>query len=303
MSDPHREAWYWAGNAAKSIHRDCANIQDSSNILKSATPLKGETMASHVNSSPEAATPLKVFVSWAHSHSSWKAEQTKDWEQQVVTFTTALRQSGGLEADVHLYHTADQTIDWTRYGPSCVETFPFTVVVMSVAWAERWSGKNKHWEGAGAAAEADAIHGLFTRHQVEWQKRLKIALFPGVPRSTIPLELERVPRFKIDPFDFDTYEDLVRTLTSQPTYVAPPVTRVPVLPPAVLKAAERTETGRLRRGKNERELLVAELREIEARISSINKDVETHENRRLLERLNQQLVVNQGVLDALSLGD
>ena len=158
------------------------------------------------------------------------------WERAVAGFTTTLRQGGGLDADVDLYHLSDPTVDWTRLGPSRIAAVDFTVVVMSRSWAERWAGTNKPTEGAGVAAEADTLHGLFNRHQGDWQRRLKIVQFPESD-GDVPPELERIVRFHVDPEDLSTYEDLIRTLTNQPTYEKPPLSRVPTLPSAVLKGA------------------------------------------------------------------
>jgi hypothetical protein len=197
-------------------------------------PVTGQELpsgdASH-DALPAATTSITAFVSWAHSHSSWTAQKSKDWQSQVATFAVTLRQHFGIDADVDLFH-ADQPTDWTRYGPTSVVSNDMTIVVMSEAWAERWSGTNKPTEGAGAAAEADTLKGLFQDDQVRWQQRLVIALFPEVPFETVPPDLRRVARIGVEPNEVDSYEGLVRLLTGQPQYVKPPLGPVPFLPPS-----------------------------------------------------------------------
>ncbi|RIQ18824.1 hypothetical protein DY240_20855 [Jiangella rhizosphaerae] len=165
-------------------------------------------------------------MSWAHSHASWSREQTGDWESQVAAFAALLRRFG-IRADVDLFHL-DEPEDWTRYGPLQVQRAKYTLIVMSEAWAERWSGTNSPREGAGAAAEADTLKGLFTHDQDAWQRRVVIVMFPEVSSNVVPPDLQRVARVSVDPVDPDSFEQLIRMLTEQPRYPKPPVGEVPV---------------------------------------------------------------------------
>lgn len=174
--------------------------------------------------------PPTAFVSWAHSHPTWSVDRTSDWESQVAAFVALLRYRG-IEAEVDLFHL-DEAIDWTRYGPREIEVAQYTLIVMSRAWAERWSGANQPHEGAGAAAEADTLKGLFTRDQEVWQRRVVIVMFPDVEQSAVPLDLQRVSRVSVDPSVPDSYEQLIRILTEQPRYPKPPLGEVPVFDPA-----------------------------------------------------------------------
>lgn len=187
-----------------------------------------------VAESPESANtkhvrtePLTAFVSWAHSHSSWTKGQTSQWESQVAAFAALLRRLG-IGADVDLFHL-DEPQDWTRYGPREVVNAKFTLVVMSQAWAERWSGTNSPREGAGAAAEADTLRGLFARDQEAWQRRVVVVMFPEVASDIVPPDLQRVARVPVDPASPDSFEPLIRLLTEQPRYPKPPVGAIPVL--------------------------------------------------------------------------
>lgn len=168
-----------------------------------------------------------VFVSWAHSHASWTAEQSSDWESQVAAFSASLRRLG-IRAEVDLFHL-EEPQDWTRFGPHEIVVAQFTLVVMSEAWAERWSGTNSPREGAGAAAEADTLKGLFSRDQSTWQQRVVVIMFPEVSPDVVPPDLQRVTRVSVNPSDPDSYDGLLRILTGQPRYPKPPVGEVPVL--------------------------------------------------------------------------
>lgn len=168
-----------------------------------------------------------AFVSWAHSHPTWTREQTGEWESQVAAFAAMLRRRFGIRADVDLFHL-DETVDWTRYGPQQIQEAKFTLVVMSEAWAERWSGANSPHVGAGAAAEADTLRGLFAQNQENWQRRVVVVMFPDVDTSVVPSDLQRATRVSVDPADPDSFEGLIRLLTDQPRYPKPPVGEVPV---------------------------------------------------------------------------
>lgn len=175
----------------------------------------------------DAAEAPTAFVSWAHSHPTWTRERTSEWESQVAAFAAMLRRRFGIRADVDLFHL-DETIDWTRYGPRQIQEAKFTLVVMSQAWAERWSGTNSPRVGAGAAAEADTLRGLFAQNQENWQRKIVVVMFPDVDTSTVPADLQRATRVSVDPADPDSFEGLIRLLTDQPRYPKPPVGEVPV---------------------------------------------------------------------------
>lgn len=238
----------------------------------------------------------QAFISWAHAHPDWETEEVEEWERKVATFTATLRSSGGIDADVDLYHAADPDIDWTRYGPNRIDEYEFVLIVISEAWADRWSGRNEPTVGAGAVGEADALHGLFTRHQTAWQRRVKIIVFPDVSDAVIPNDLARVSRFYVDPDDLDTYDSLLRSLTAQPRHVPPPLSSVPALGAADLRrAAIRTKAARTRRAEVDEESLQERLETVIRGIAA----AETAEDYDLLTRLVSQRTALQTTLDAL----
>lgn len=289
MDDDFRSALRRAVSAARSVIDEAQSLLDVESIdssqlvpgaaskpaaveaVPSASPAESldaddasVSDAEAVSELPEAA---EAFVSWAHAHPDWAAAEIEEWERKVATFTATLRTSGGIDADVDLYHAADPDIDWTRYGPNRIDETEFILIVMSQAWADRWAGRNKPTVGAGAVGEADALHGLFTRHQKEWQRRVKIVMFPEVEDSVIPNDLARVNRFYVDPDDLDTYDGLLRALTAQPRHVPPPLSSVPVLDRADLRTNRQTAASQTRRAKIDDETLQERLAEVESRLA------------------------------------
>lgn len=212
----------------------------------------GEALAPEPDVSAAKRSAPTVFVSWAHSHASWTQTQTSDWESQVAEFAATLR-ALGIDADIDLFHL-DETVDWTRFGPRGVQAARSVIVVMSRAWAERWSGTNSPREGAGAAAEADTLRGLFATDQAEWQRRLVIAMFPDVETDVVPPDLQRATRVSVDPSDPDSYESLVRILTGQPRYPKPPLGTVPSLGAVGVLSGGRLRELRERLAVTEREM-------------------------------------------------
>lgn len=138
--------------------------------------------------------------------------------------------SQGIDADIDLFHL-DEPIDWTRFGSRGIDSCDFTLVAISPAWAERWSGDNRPGEGAGAANEADTLRGLFARDQDAWQRRVILVMLPGIDSSVVPLDLQRANRVTVDPADPDSIAPLIRLITSQPSYPKPPLGAIPILTP------------------------------------------------------------------------
>lgn len=172
-----------------------------------------------------------VFVSWAHHAPNWTTEQAEAWQETVRHFTDALRLAG-VDADIDLYQYHDPEIDWTRYGTLAIERADTTIIAMSPAWAERWRGSNPPTVGAGAAREADALHGRFDEDQRHFQSTVKIVILPGATKADIPEDLRRVTSFEISDFSPESMVNLLRTLHRKPQYLRPELGPTPDLPPA-----------------------------------------------------------------------
>jgi hypothetical protein len=185
--------------------------------------------------------PSTVFISWAHRHADWDDARAAQWADTVHGFARLLRENG-VDADIDLWHLSDTAVDWTRWGPRRAQECAYVVVTVSSAWRERWEGRNNPTEGAGAAAESDALKGLFQRHQTEFQRRVVVVLLPGASPDDVPPDLARLNRFRIDSLDDTGVEDLLRALTHQPAFLPPGVGPLRKLPPLTPDSDGRQET-------------------------------------------------------------
>lgn len=138
----------------------------------------------------------------------------------------------GIDVDADLFHKHEPGIDWHRFGPKAIADREFTIIAISVPWRERWEGRNDPHVGAGAAAEADQLQGIFTADQQAFRKKVVIVELPSaVGENAVPDRLRGVPRFTIREFSPEAIEDLVRLLTGQPSDPLPPLGKIPILPP------------------------------------------------------------------------
>ncbi len=197
-----------------------------------------ETRAS-VHPVSEGQVRTTALVSWAHQPDS--DLDASVWRDTVLNLVIGLRVNG-VVADLDLFHLSDKEVDWTRWGPATAENCDVVVVALNRAWGERWKGSNDPHHGAGAAAEADVLHGVFSRDQQEFQRRVVLVLLPGSDARDIPAELHRLTRFEVPEPTRDGLLPLLRRLTQQPEYLPPPVGKVPVLPPQTIEALERPVT-------------------------------------------------------------
>lgn len=166
--------------------------------------------------------PPTALLSWAHRDENWSNDEAEAWEGSVIALATLLREVG-IDVDLDLLHDAEPDIDWTRWGPAAIEMADYVFVVISKGWRQRWDGTNSPTMGAGAATEADSLHGIFESNQHDFQRRTKVILLPGVSPDEIPANLRRLVRFWIDPCDRFSTDGLIRHVTGQPTYQLPPV--------------------------------------------------------------------------------
>ena len=233
------------------------------------------------------AKPLKVLVSWAHRGEKWTSRQEKDWERLVMEFTTELR-GMGVNADIDLFHTHEDSADWTRFGQNAVREADYVLVAITEAWAQRWSGTNTPTVGAGAAAEADTLKGLFASNQAELQRKLKIVLLGDQSPRSIPEDMARFSYFKIDVDNVDTYEDLLRTLTNQPYYQKPDLGEVPILAPAVREGFKKRSARTSGRGD------MADYDAVRAEITALEKKDKND------QKVQMRLEVLRAVINAMS---
>ena len=189
-----------------------------------ATPEPSSTSVPAAKSDATAkASPPTAVISWAHGDQGWQAA--------VAEFAFRLRELG-IDVDSDLWHLHDPCVNWSTYGPQAIQDREFVLIPVSTAYRERWEGKAAPDTGAGAAREANTLKALFDRDQQAFQRKVKIVILPGASLDDIPTELRAIAqRFDVPTIDPDGLEHLLRTLTAQPEFVAPPVGSIPLLPP------------------------------------------------------------------------
>lgn len=270
-----------ARDAAVSLSRNstvCSDVPDD-------RPKARESVKPTTPRAMQADEPVRAFVSWAHKGETWDDAQSASWARDVVEFTTRLR-SNGIDAELDLFHTHETSTDWTRFGQTQVEAADFVVVVLSEAWAQRWAGTNNPKVGAGAVVECDTLKGIQQRDQDEFQRKVLIVILPSQQDEKLPPDLARINRFYVDPDDTDTLDDLLRSMTDQPTYVKAELGHVPVLPPAV-RSTLKVRTSKQRTDEYSSFLAIRrEISVLQKRHNLGNKD-------------NDRLLMLLGLMDAL----
>jgi branched-chain amino acid transport system substrate-binding protein len=176
-----------------------------------------------------------AFVSWAHDDDAW--------QDTIAAFVVALREYG-IDADVDLFHTHDDAVDWSTYGPSAIEQNDFVLIATSATYKQRWQGVRTTRVGAGAAREANVLKALLDRDPAVFIKKVIIVVLCDARDADIPNELAAgLPSFAIPAIDERHLEDLLRRLTGQPAYVRPETGQVRILPPTIggsVKPAEES---------------------------------------------------------------
>jgi hypothetical protein len=132
-----------------------------------------------------------------------------------------------VRADIY-----EQDVDWSRWGPEMIDECDFTLVVPSIAYRQRWDGRNPPDEGAGAAREINVLKGRFDKNQQSFRGRTVIVMLPGITKHEVPDEIYAyLQRFRVDPMTGEGIEPLIRHLTKQPEFILPPPGLLPHLPP------------------------------------------------------------------------
>lgn len=114
-----------------------------------------------------------------------------------------------------------------------MRTSDFVLVAVNKAWIRRFSGTEAPTRGAGATAEADELLGLFETDRDAFDRKVILVLLPGIDAADIPNRLRgRLTRVRIDSFDEEGLDDLLRRIYGRPRFQLPPVRgNTPALPP------------------------------------------------------------------------
>ena len=159
---------------------------------------------------------LRIFVSWAHTASTWTATKAAQWKETVNGFAELLNRDS-INVQIDLWHSENPQIDWTRWGQDQIIESDYVVIAMNEPWAKRWKGKNKPTEGAGVVVEADTLKGILIENQQDFQRRVRIVMLPGTTPRSIPPDLQRIKRLAIEEITPEQIQPMVNDLFNLPT--------------------------------------------------------------------------------------
>ncbi len=173
-----------------------------------------------------------VMISWAHGDPGWDDARAESWANEVLSLAVALR-TIGFFTEIDLLHLHERKVDWSRWGPLQVRQLDVVLVVVSQGWRERWEGTNDPRVGVGAAAEADALLGIFHNDgQLAFREKVIVVVLPSMRgKPVIPDRLTGVNRVELDDFSKESLSPLVHLLTESPLYEAPPLGELAPLAP------------------------------------------------------------------------
>jgi hypothetical protein len=198
-------------------------------------------MGSPPRSDASSVPGHRVFILWAHKDRRWSEERVAQYKKTVIDFARLLDGVAGLHVEIDAFHYDEKGMDFTRWGPLQVADADTVLMISSDALWERWSGRNPPNEGAGAAAETDALHGLFNRDQEAFQEKVLIVVLPGGTEESVPDQLSRIQRRKITELSLQGMELLLRRLLDKPRVPRRTEKTVPDLPPYPLPEADRPD--------------------------------------------------------------
>lgn len=180
---------------------------------------------------------MEAFVSWAHRGEAWSDTETAVWRRSVEAFAELLDEADDIDVTLDLWHENDPGLDWGRWGLRQIETSDFVLIAMNEPWAQRWRGVNDPTVGGGAVAEANALRGLFTQNQAEFQRRVRVVMLPGAHERDIPLDLNQLKRVTLPELTLNGLAKLLDDLRGIPTHTRttkPTTSPRPVIGPVVL---------------------------------------------------------------------
>ncbi|HMR47855.1 MAG TPA: hypothetical protein PKE40_01170 [Arachnia sp.] len=164
---------------------------------------------------------MRVFISWAHSGEDWTDERAQLWEDHVEYFARLLAASDGAEVTLDLWFANDPDVNWNNWGPNQIDKADFVLVMLNEPWAQRWSGTNSPTRGAGATAEANALHGLFKDDQHEFQQKVRLVRLPDWPTDPVPRNLSGVKVLAAKALSPEGIESIIREIKNDPLHPRP----------------------------------------------------------------------------------
>ena len=166
---------------------------------------------------------VRVFISYAYDSAA---------HREAVRHLYELLRACGIDARWDLEATAGRQ-DWPVWMAGQVDDADFVVVVASPAYRRRAEGGAEPDDGRGVQFEAALLRERLYADRVRWQRRILPVVLPGQSAEGIPTFLQpySASRYEVREFTVDGADELIRVLTDQPAYPAPPLGAVPALGP------------------------------------------------------------------------
>lgn len=165
----------------------------------------------------------KVFVSYAHD--------SEDHKRDVLTLAALLMKCG---VDVEL----DQWVvgrrqDWSAWAIQHMIQSDYVLVVASPHYRRVGDGQLLTGVNRGVQSETAVLRDLLHSDRATWLPKLLPVVLPGRNIDEIPVFLQpySADHYQITKLTMSGIEDLLRTITQQPSQIRPPLGKVPVLEP------------------------------------------------------------------------
>jgi len=173
----------------------------------------------------EQQTPkeIKVFISYSHD--------SADHKQLVLEFANELRE-WGIDAIIDQYYESSPPSEgWQKWMDRQIAESNFVIVVCSEIYYRRVSGEEEEGKGRGVKWESTLLY-LHIYNSDSLNKRFIPVLLPGGTEKHIPIPLQSTTHYRYP----ESFENLYRQLTQQPSVEKPEIGQLRVLPPLNIKA-------------------------------------------------------------------
>jgi len=166
---------------------------------------------------------MKVFISWAHQGEGWAAERAQKWKNTVKGLADLLVEAQVGEVVIDLWHENDPDLNWDHWCLRQVKEADFILIAMNDVWRQCWEGINGSTVNDGAVSEANAIHGLFHRDQMLFQRKVRVVLLPGTSEDDVPLDMTALKRLSVQVVTQNGINSIIRELSNRPVYPDPQI--------------------------------------------------------------------------------
>lgn len=165
-----------------------------------------------------STSPVRVFISYSHDSLE---HRTRIWN-----FAKKLR-NDGVDAIIDQYFPFPEE-GFPKWMEEQIEVADFVILVCTSIYFARVRGKDEPGIGHGVLWESNLIYQWLYDEGTRNRKFLPV-LFTGGKPSFIPRPLRGFAYYYVE--TVKGYEALYRRITSQPSWLAPPIGKLKTLPP------------------------------------------------------------------------